>query len=398
MKKLLYLTFICFHLLSFCRVHSTEFDERKEKISEYLSTLVAFNTTTGNYEGNTQALAWVETQLAPLKLFVRSYEFNGYRSLMITTQETMKPNVMMVAHIDVVAAPEALFHPVIKNNKMFGRGVYDMKMAIACYIQLMNELKDTLKDYSIGIMLTSDEEIGGMNGVKALLKEGYLADVAFLPDGGFNWNFEEKAKGVLHVKVVSKGKSAHSSRPWLGENAINQLMDVLQEIQKDFERQKSVDSDFYPTANIGVIHGGTVINQIPDYADALIDIRFPPSSSAVGIYRDLERIVNQHPKVFLECIAEGSPHQENLDSGYFQRFRQLAKQLHGIEVGSTSSHGSSDARFFGEKGIPVLVIAPQGGDIHADNEWIDLDDMTRFYDIMKGWVMTEGIVKKLPPE
>lgn len=383
--------YACLYFLAMCiyRMDSSEFSERREKLSEYLSTLVAFNTVTSNQEGSAQALSWVQTQLSPLGLHFKSYQFKGYHSLVMTTQETKTPKIMLVAHIDVVAAPDALFHPVIKNNKMFGRGVYDMKMAIACYIQLMNDLKDNLKNYNIGIMLTSDEEIGGINGVQSLLKEGYLADVAFLPDGGFDWNFEEKAKGVLHLKVASHGKSAHGSRPWLGKNAIQQLMDVLQDIQKGFDKQKSQDGDYYPTANIGKIQGGTVINQVPDSAEALIDIRFPPSSGdVVKIYTDIQDIVNQHPGVSLERIAEGLPHQEDLSGRYFQSFRLLAKQLYGIEVGSTSAHGSSDARFFGEKKIPVLIIAPKGGEIHADDEWIDLDDLTRFYEVMKAWIVS----------
>src|SRR5262249_3930331 len=156
-------------------------------------------------------------------LHFKHQTFEGHPTLVITTKDTMTPDIFLVAHIDVVPAPKSLYQPRIESNKMYGRGAYDMKMAIACYILLLHELKEWLGEKNIGLMLTSDEEIGGMQGVKRLLEAGYSSKVAFLPDGGFNWNFEEEAKGVLQIKIAARGKSSHSSRPWLGENAIDSL-------------------------------------------------------------------------------------------------------------------------------------------------------------------------------
>ena len=137
-----------------------------------------------------------------MHLHCKHYTFNGHSALVITTRDTMHPKLLLAAHIDVVPGPEALFTPKIDNDnqRMYGRGAYDMKMAIACYMLLLEELKERLGELDFGIMLTSDEEIGGMNGVRCLLEAGYSADAVLLPDGGFNWNFEEAAKGVLHVK------------------------------------------------------------------------------------------------------------------------------------------------------------------------------------------------------
>lgn len=257
-----------------------------------------------------------------------------------------------------------------------------MKMAIACYILLMQELKD--KHLNIGIMLTSDEEIGGMNGTRRLLDAGYSSEVAFLPDGGFDWNFEEEAKGVLHIKVMAKGVAAHSSRPWNGENAINKLMAALQEINRYFDLEKSKYGDYYPTANVGIIQGGKGVNQVPDYAEAKVDIRFPSGITAGQIFINLKDLVKD--QVALENLIEASPNMVDVNQNYFQKFKEIA-QKRGITIGTVRSHGSSDARFFGEKKIPILVISCKGGDIHSDKEWIDLEDLSRFYEVMKEWVL-----------
>lgn len=359
---------------------------QQEKLTEYLSALVSMPTETADLEENEKALQWVEDQLSPLELHFKHQTFEGHPTLVITTKETMTPDIFLVAHIDVV--PSKKYQPRIVENKMYGRGAYDMKMAIACYILLLHEMKDRLSEMNIGLMLTSDEEIGGMNGVKRLLAAGYSSKVAVLPDGGFDWNFEEAAKGVLQVKISALGESAHSSRPWLGKNAIETLMVALKDINAYFEKEKPRYGTYFPTANIGMIQGGKAVNQVPASAEAMIDIRYPPEMKGAEIYSALSKMIKKDPALSIKITAEGSPYHADLKQPPFLKFKKIAKQKYGIEIGKTHSYGASDARFFGEKNIPVLVIAPKGGEIHSEGEWVDLEDLTRFYNILKEWVGT----------
>lgn len=360
---------------------------QQEALTKYLSALVSMPTETTHLEENNKALRWVEDQLSPLRLNFKHQIFEGHPTLVITTQETKTPDLFLVSHIDVVPAPNSLYHPRIVGNKMYGRGVYDMKMAIACYILLLHELKDHLKDINIGLMLTSDEEMGGMQGVKRLLETGYSSKIAFLPDGGFDWNFEESAKGVLQVKITAQGVSSHGSRPWLGENAIDILTAALRDVQAYFEQEKLRYDTYFPTANVGIIQGGKSVNQVPDYAEAKIDIRYPPNIQGADIYSALKKLLQKDPRLSIEITAEGAPHHVDLHHPSFVKFRDIAQQIYGQKVGKMLAHGASDARFFGERHIPVLVIAPKGGEIHSEGEWIDLEDLTRFYHVLKQWVL-----------
>lgn len=384
MKRYLFLVLSC---LAVIPVKALPDRSYKEELTAILSQLVSMNTITSDQESNLKALKWVEERLKPLGLNTKFHQFNGYSSLLLTTQKTQRPKVWLVAHIDVVPGSKALFTPKVKNNKLYGRGAYDMKMAIACYILLMEELKESLSSYNLGIMLTSDEEIGGMNGVKQLLQMGYSSEVVLLPDGGFDWNFEEQAKGVLQAKVTAHGNTAHGSRPWMGENAIDKLLGALQAIHLYFEQSKEEGSLYFPTVNVGVIQGGSSVNQVPDLAEAKLDIRFPFPLTAPKLLGDLREVLKQQPGVEIESLIDASPHKVDLTHPCFQKFKRYSKEYCGKEVGSLCAHGSSDARFFGEKKIPVLVIAPKGGEIHSEKEWVDLDDLDRFYRVMKGWVL-----------
>src|SRR3989339_275018 len=95
-----------------------------------------------------------------------------------------------------------------------------------------------------------------------------------------------------------RGKAAHASRPWLGENAIENLLQIYQEIKKKFAK---VEPEMWkPTVNIGKIEGGNSPNKIPDYAEALIDIRFPEDFDKDKFMQEVAKICGS--KVEVEVI------------------------------------------------------------------------------------------------
>jgi acetylornithine deacetylase/succinyl-diaminopimelate desuccinylase-like protein len=79
---------------------------QQEKLTEYLSQLVAMPTETADKEENGKALLWVEQQLAPLGLHFKHQVFEGHPTLVITTKDTKTPDIFLVSHIDVVPAPK----------------------------------------------------------------------------------------------------------------------------------------------------------------------------------------------------------------------------------------------------------------------------------------------------
>lgn len=358
----------------------------KETLTELLAKLVSFKTVTSDQEANREALKWVEEELKEYPLKITNREHEGYPSLLITTKETKKPKLWLVAHIDVVPASDNLFIPTVEDGKLIGRGAMDMKMAIASYILLIKELNESLPSYDFGIMLTSDEEVGGENGIQYLLNQGFSAQIAFDPDAGYDWHIEEEAKGVLHLKVMVGGVSAHASRPWEGENAVEKMQEILTKIKNLYPEGEKPDIADFPTLSVTVVQGGTKTNIIPDYAESQIDIRYPPKFTAREILKKINEITEHYSDVSLEEMVSGSPLKSNLNNPYFQLFKTIAKDKYNIDIKAIKSHGASDARFFGEKGIPVLLIAPKGGNIHSDHEWINLSDLVRFYEVTKEWV------------
>jgi acetylornithine deacetylase/succinyl-diaminopimelate desuccinylase-like protein len=225
-----------------------------------------------------------------------------------------------------------------------------MKFAIACYLKLLEDLKEELKKYNFGIVITSDEEIGGYNGVKALLEEGYKAKLCFLPDGGNEFLIEKGAKGVWHLIIESYGKSSHGSRPWGGLNAIDQLINFLNILRQEFVSEPCKDKfHYHNTLNIGKIEGGEVANKVPDFAIALIDIRFMPKGSKSKLKNKIYKIKNKFKNIKIKEKVFGNGYEVDLRNPYIKTFVDIIERKFKVKPSFIISHGTSDARFLLQK-------------------------------------------------
>jgi succinyl-diaminopimelate desuccinylase len=357
-------------------------------LTTLLSTLMTFKTTDGNRAAMDRLLAWVEKEISAVPLYVRRYDIHGHPALVLTTKRKKSVRLWLVAHIDVVPAPDRLFVPKVRAGKLYGRGAYDMKFAIACYVRLLKELGDSVADYDIGLMLTSDEELGGDSGVRHLLeKEKYTGDVVFLPDGTGAWEFEEMAKGKLTLEVTARGERGHGARPWDGRSAIHELCSYIHDAVDEFRVFEKNDAEhWHTTMHVGTIQGGEAFNTVAPIATAMFDIRYPDAREFGEIQHILTSLHTVYPHTRVRILCHDKPYGLGTSNEFAQMFAQYAR-IEGRDCGWARAHGSSDARYFNAAHIPTLLISPQGGDAHSDHEWIDLKDLEVYYRVFKKFVM-----------
>jgi succinyl-diaminopimelate desuccinylase len=347
-----------------------------------LADLVSFKTVSGNDSEIDACFDYLEDYLVKSKLHVSRMTSNKLPSLVATTQVTTSPKVLLQAHIDVVPAKLDYFKLTKKDTKLYGRGTYDMKFAAACYLKLIQELQDELQTYDFGIMFTSDEEIGGENGVSYLLNNGYSADVCILPDGGNDWRIETTCNAVWIVGVTANGQSAHGSRPWEGSNAINTLVEGLSEIQALFGELKPYKNSI----TISKIQGGSAANQVPDQAEAIIDMRFINDPEYAEHRAKITQIA-QEKNLTLETVAYVKARNVNTDQPHIKKFLEIAANMRGQPITKTHSFGASDACFFANHGIPVIVMRPTGDGAHSDHEWIETSELLQFHELIKAYIV-----------
>ncbi len=353
---------------------------------QLLKKLIPFRTLSHDHQANREALAWVKNEVKDLPVHLTDFSYNDFPSLLITTQPTKTPHLWLQAHLDVVDGSNEIFVPKEVGQRLYGRGAFDMKFALATYLSILKELKKDLKNYDFGLMITTDEELGGRNGVGELLNQGYKSKVCVLPDGGENWHFQEWAKGLLHLKITSKGVSAHGAKPWKGKNAIGNLLEFLIQLKKEFPQEPCADKlHRHNTMTIGKINGGKSINQVSNHAEAHVDIRYVPECTKKDIFKTLLSLKKDFKNILIGEVASASSYKIKRGNLYLRLFAQIAKK-YNTRTGFSFSHGSSDARYFLEKNIPTILLRPKGGNLHAENEWIDTKDLDKFHTVLKEFV------------
>lgn len=337
-------------------------------MQEQLAQLIKLRTITSDQHANLAALDYIERFLRARGMLTERHVWDGYGSLVATTRSMKHPAVLLNAHLDVTPGPAELFTLREAGDRLYGRGVFDMKFAIAAYLQLVDDLQDRLEEYDFGIMITTDEEVGGFKGVSKLTAAGYLpTKVCITPDGGDDWAIETLAKGVWHARITVPGKNAHSSRPWEGENAIDKLFTLLTQIKQQFaEARPDVLSS---TLSVSTIQAGDAINQVPSEASADIDMRTISLLEHQALKETIQHVCAQYGARLTE-VAEGLPCINNLTNPHIAAFAKIIATVTGEPTRTTYSYAASDARYFNAHGVPCVIVRPPGGNHHGPGEWI----------------------------
>jgi len=355
-------------------------------------------TVTGQQAATNQALDFIAQFLRERGMHIVRTAYDGYSALVATTRPTKTPRVMLVGHIDVVPASQEFFTVRQENGKLYGRGVWDMKSAIAGYMLAVDALKDNLADYDFGIMLSSDEETQDL-GIKSLIADGYCpTEAAVLLDGGYDWRIEKVAKGAMCGTVTITDKTGHGSRPWLVRSASMRLVELLSDIQNLFPEPGLLVN----TLNISAMQAGIIgkaVNQIPQQASAALDIRVINQAELHRLRACVKALCDKHGAVY-DQKATFTPLEHNTKSTHHRAFADHIARVTGTTHEGVVSPGASDAGHFVAKGIDCIVTWPVGGGHHSEQEWIDAQSLEDIPVIITGYLreMAKGTANALVGE
>ncbi|GAC1369449.1 MAG: M20/M25/M40 family metallo-hydrolase [Candidatus Saccharimonadales bacterium] len=355
-------------------------------LTQLLIELVEQPTVTSDTHVSAATLDWIAGRLRRLPLTVHRLNNQGIPALVATTPaaDPKNPRLWLAGHIDVVPAASGAFQARIDGGRLYGRGAYDMKYAVACFLRLLEELGPELAQYDLGFLLTADEETGGTQGARWLVEEhGYRGQAVLLPECGNSWTIETAAKGTMSWQLRARGVSSHASRPWNGTNAIDQLTAFVAHLKTNVPAEPCGDEDhIHDTISLGHLSGGSVANQIPGVAGGLLDIRLAPGTSLADVKLWFDTAARTVPGVDAHMI-HGSGPTANLLEGPAAVFAGMARDVAGVTLTPTVSHGASDGRYFSVYNIPVISVPPTGGGQHSDTEWIDLASLEQYYEIVR---------------
>ncbi len=361
-------------------------DALRDRLVELTRDLVIIPSTAAQPDERMRCCQFVRNHIDVIEgLEIRDYQHRSHASLVALPKDCQVPDVLLAAHLDVIELPDDVeYRAQIVDGRIYGPGCGDMKGQLAILLQLFRSLHTCHPGIALGIAVTSDEEIGGRDGTGYLFGEANLrCRQVFLPDGGALDRVTVEEKGVLHVRLNAHGRAGHAARPWLAVNALDAITDTVRRIRERFAEWQTDDDDdhWYPTVAQTILRTDNhTINRIPERAEALLDIRFPPPYRTASIM-DIVRANLGEAVEALVLIGDDPTHLAP-----DPLWLSLAQAMTGHPVRQTRESGGSDARFICRHNIPVLMTRPDVGNLHSGDEWIDIQSMVTFYRIAERYL------------
>jgi len=354
---------------------------RKRAIT-LLSDLIKINSENPN--GNEYKIAvFVKRYLEKIGLRPKIYEFCALRSNVVCVLPgENKRSLLITPHLDTVPAGDKWrfppFKATISGGKLYGLGATDCKVNLAAGLEAINSIVEDGVSLGYGLIFaaTADEESGSVLGLEPLLEKKILKPDAALVLDADDFSIVVAQKGLMHLKVKIEGKRAHGAYPWLGVNAVDTAIKIIEKIKSyKFGRTKN---DFLkpPTVNIGTIHGGDKVNVVADWCEFELDIRFLPGDSSQKILRDFKKIIRSYAgKSTLEI--EGIQEPFSIPRGHFL-VGQLINAMESISIKPVieGSEGATTISFFQKKNIPSAATGfGTGGCAHIADEYVKIDNI-----------------------
>jgi succinyl-diaminopimelate desuccinylase len=356
----------------------------RKRLIELARDLIIIPSTRDRPEDIDRCMEFVVNHVElPETVTVHRFREQGTPSTVILPHNVAVPEVLFVAHLDVVSRPEGTeYRSVLKDGRIYGPGSGDMKGQLAILLEIFREFHETSPGISLGIAVTSDEESGGNHGARFLFETaGIRCGVAILPDSGSLNEIAVEEKGILHLKLKAHGLSGHASRSWLADNPIERMLDTLHRIRSYFGTLQNGDEHWHPTCAVTIFQTeNRVSNRIPSSTEAVCDIRFPPPFTSEEMIARVRQFVDD--QIEMEALIQAEPLVVSPDP----LFLAATEEITGKPVKLIREHGGSDARFISPYGIPVVMSRPLVGNLHAEDEWIEIASMESLYRIYRRYL------------
>lgn len=313
-----------------------------------------------------------------------------------------KPNICFAGHVDVVPPGDIQqwatdpFKLQLCNDTIYGRGVVDMKGAIACSLAAIIEFIHNYQNHkgAISILLTTDEEGDGKNGTKKMLdyiRDKYnKIDFCILGEPSSEDKVVDMIKigrrGSINYKLRILGKQGHVAYPHLAENPLSKMVKILSEL-------KNVKIDdgnkYFSASNLEITSincSNNVSNIIPSYCDADFNIRFNNLQNKESLLNLVLNIITKHSRKYdLDYNCTSLPFIQKYSYNMEKLVSLITKETGAKPLISTSG-GTSDARYI-HKYTEIAEIGLKSDQAHKINEHCKISDLQMLYNVYYSYLV-----------
>ena len=297
-----------------------------------------------------------------------------------------RPTLIVNGHLDVVPLNPSgwtvpPFEGVESDGRLWGRGTADMKGGIAAAIEALMTLRRAGIELPCDVVfhLVADEERGGTFGTAALSKEGLITGDACLVPEPTSLAVCIAERGLSVIDVTVRGRPAHASEPSRGVSAIEKAAKVVLAVHGAQFGHGPHPLLGSPSANAGIIHGGSGHNTVAERCVITIDHRLLPGQNADDAIADvrgrIDGIGDSELVYETELMTFGEASELRGDHPWVGVVQKAMRAAQGGDAPIVGMTFATDARFVrNEAGIPAVVCGPGGIEqAHVDDEWVAVD-------------------------
>jgi acetylornithine deacetylase/succinyl-diaminopimelate desuccinylase-like protein len=279
--------------------------------------------------------------------------------------------LMLNAHLDTVGVEtmEAPFDARIDDGRLYGRGSYDMKGALAAAMLTAADAQERDLRGDLVVAAVADEELGSL-GTEAILEHA-RADAAIVCEPT-ELRVAVAHRGFAGFQIETHGVAAHGSRPDLGVDAIARMGHVLVALEElDSQLQAGRRHPLVGAASLhaSLIEGGQELSSYPERCLVSGERRTLPGES-------IEQVEAQ-----LKAAAGDAEARVFVSREPFEMDERHA--LVGTVAAAAQTEGVvglpfwTDAALIAAAGVPTVVFGPIGEGAHAAVEWVDVGSLER---------------------
>ena len=293
---------------------------------------------------------------------------------------SLGPKICLFGHTDVVPTQHD-GPPRVDGDRLYGAGAADMKSGLSLMLGLVTNPCDTACALTL-IFYAGEEGPYSENELGRVvddLPELDALDFALALEPTDN-QLQLGCGGSIQAHVQYDGKSAHSARPWQGENAIYKAVDLLKKLSMNQPQPRVIeDLTWMKSISATLIQGGRAPNVIPDSVTLNLNARYAPDQSRQEIEDEIRELIGPDADLRLVDVSPSAPPH---------RGHPLLNVLRSCGVEQIQPKFAwTDVARFALLGVPAANFGPGTlSQAHQRNEWTSISALLNGDQIVRRWL------------